>query len=91
MEKMEASYAFDENANECIHNGRQFRGSLPKVAINILLKIKILMQPRFKYISLNPYDQYLHIRIYISLNPYLMINTFTRIWKMKSDFTAISI
>lgn len=37
MEKMEASYAFDENANECIHNGRQFRVPY-RVAINILLK-----------------------------------------------------
>lgn len=51
-----------------------------RVAINILLKIKILMQPRFKYISLNPYLMInIFTRIYISLNPYIMINTFTRI------------
>ena len=28
MEKRETSYTFDENANECIHYGRQFGGSL---------------------------------------------------------------
>lgn len=37
-----------------------------RVAINILLKIKILMQPRFKYISLNPYDQYFYKNLYFT-------------------------